>query len=151
MERHCSPPRARPSLPDPEAAAPIDTRLALPAQPDSIATIRRAVTPIAEAVGLPSLVVEDVRLAVTEACTNVVRHAYDGVPGSIDVTVRPDGDTLLIIVADRGRGISPSSDQRGPGLGLPLIAALCDELQIRHSPGDGSELTMRFTPRGGAA
>jgi serine/threonine-protein kinase RsbW len=51
---------------------------------------------------------------------------------------------LEVIVSDRGRGIGPSPDSAGPGLGLPLIAALADSLQFERSPGAGSRLVMSF-------
>jgi serine/threonine-protein kinase RsbW len=59
---------------------------------------------------------------------------------------------LDVIVSDYGRGIGPSPDTDGPGLGLPLIAALVDVLQIEHAPMAGSRLAMSFAygPRSGA-
>jgi anti-sigma regulatory factor (Ser/Thr protein kinase) len=74
----------------------------------------------------------------------VVRHAYEGDEGTIDVVVRPKGDALEVVVADEGRGIGPSPDTAGPGLGLPLIAALADDLEIERRRDDGSRLVMRF-------
>jgi hypothetical protein len=73
------------------------------------------------------------RLAVTEACTNVVRHAYEN-DGHIEIVIRPEGDAVNVIVSDDGRGIGPSPDVAGPGLGLPLIAALAERLEIEHGP-----------------
>ena len=90
----------------------------------------------AEALRLPPELVEDIRLAATEACTNVVRHAYrGGEPGPIDVLIRPDGDRLELVVSDRGRGLGPSADVDGPGLGLPLIAALADSVELEEPAG----------------
>jgi serine/threonine-protein kinase RsbW len=83
------------------------------------------------------------RLAVTEACTNVVRHAYEG-SGTIDLFIRPRGEMIEVIVADEGRGLGPSPDTAGPGLGLPLIAALTDELEIEQTASRGSRLIMKF-------
>jgi serine/threonine-protein kinase RsbW len=122
-----------------------DVRLTLPARPENVAVIRHVLGAFAEAMRLPAALVEDMRLAVTEACTNVVRHAYhDGEPGPIDVTIRPGGDQLDLVVADRGSGIGPSPDMSGPGLGLPLIAALADSVDFRHAPSRGSRLSMSF-------
>jgi serine/threonine-protein kinase RsbW len=138
----------------PPASASSDVRLSLPARPENVAVIRHVLGAFAEGLRLPGELVEDVRLAVTEACTNVVRHAYhDGDPGPIDVTIRPDGDRLEVIVSDRGRGIGPSPDVAGPGLGLPLIAALADAVDIQRSPIRGSRLAMSFrcAPQVGAA
>jgi serine/threonine-protein kinase RsbW len=123
-------------------------RLTLPARPENVAVIRHVLGAFAEALELPADLVEDMRLAVTEACTNVVRHAYhDGEPGPIDVVIRPNGDQLDLIVSDRGAGIGPSPDMAGPGLGLPLIAALADHVEIEHAPPHGSRLAMSFRCR----
>ena len=125
-----------------------DVRLTLPARPENVAVIRHVLGAFAEALQLPADLVEDMRLAVTEACTNVVRHAYhDGEPGPIDVVIRPSGNHLELIVSDRGAGIGPSPDLAGPGLGLPLIAALADHVEIEHGPTNGSRLAMRFECR----
>src|SRR3990170_3820236 len=120
-----------------------DIRLTVPARPENVAVIRHVLGALAEALALPPALTDDVRLAVTEACTNVVRHAYEE-DGTIDVVVRPRGDTLEVVVADEGRGLGPSPDTTGPGLGLPLIAALADDLEIERGPSAGSRLVMRF-------
>jgi anti-sigma regulatory factor (Ser/Thr protein kinase) len=131
-----------------------DVRLTLPARPENVAVVRHVLGAFAEALHLPLDVVEDMRLAVTEACTNVVRHAYDGTEsGQLDVVIRPEGEVLEVLVTDDGRGIGPSPDTAGPGLGLPLIAALADSLEIQHAPRTGSRLAMSFLcrPRAGTA
>jgi anti-sigma regulatory factor (Ser/Thr protein kinase) len=122
-----------------------DVRLTLPARPENVAVIRHVLGAFAEALQLPADLVADMRLAVTEACTNVVRHAYDDeTPGPIDVVIRPNGDRLELIVRDYGRGAGPSPDVEGPGLGLPLIAALADGVEIAHAPTRGSRIAMSF-------
>jgi serine/threonine-protein kinase RsbW len=126
-------------------AAASDVRLTLPARPENVAVVRHVLGAFAEALMLPDPVIEDMRLAVTEACTNVVRHAYaDGEPGPVEILIRPLGDTLQVIVADEGRGLGPSSDTSGPGLGLPLIAALTHSLEIEPAGTAGSRLRMSF-------
>jgi len=129
-----------------------DVRLTLPARPENVAVVRHVLGAFAEALHLPVDVIEDMRLAITEACTNVVRHAYDGVaPGPLEIVIRPEGEIIDVLVTDRGRGIGPSPDTAGPGLGLPLIAALADRLEIQHAPHAGSRLAMTFAcgPRPG--
>jgi anti-sigma regulatory factor (Ser/Thr protein kinase) len=119
-----------------------------------VAVVRHVLGAFAEALQLSAAVAEDMRLAVTEACTNVVRHAYgDGEPGPLEIVIRPQGETLDVIVSDRGRGLGPSPDTAGPGLGLPLIAAVVHSLEIHHSPRAGSRLAMSFLcgPRVGFA
>jgi serine/threonine-protein kinase RsbW len=133
----------------PRAGAPSsDVRLTLPARPENVAVIRHVLGAFAEALRLPPDLVEDMRLAVTEACTNVVRHAYhDGDPGPIDVVIRPNGDRLDLIISDQGHGLGPSADVAGPGLGLPLISALADSVELQELPIRGSRVAMSFRCR----
>jgi len=121
-----------------------DIRLTLPARPENIAVVRHMLGAVGQAIELSPAVVDDLRRAVTEACTNVVRHAYPGRSGTLDVVVRPEGERLEVTVADSGRGMGPSPDRRGPGLGLPLIAALADSFDIDESVPSGSRLVMSF-------
>jgi serine/threonine-protein kinase RsbW len=111
--------------------------------------IRHVLGAFAEALRLPPELVEDMRLAITEACTNVVRHAYpDADPGSIEVVIRPIGDRLELIVSDHGSGMGTATqDLSGPGLGLPMIGALADNVAIEHAPGRGSRVAMSFQCR----
>jgi serine/threonine-protein kinase RsbW len=125
-----------------------DVRLTLPARPENVAVIRHVLGAFAVALKLPAELVEDMRLAITEACTNVVRHAYPGgAEGTIDVVIRPTGDRLDVIVSDHGAGIGPSPDVAGPGLGLPMIGALADTVELEHGPGRGTRLAMSFRCR----
>ena len=128
----------------PIAGAESDIRLSLPARPENVAVVRHVLSALADSLALPAPVVDDMRLAVTEACTNVVRHAYEGRVGTVDIAVRPHGESLVVIVADTGRGMGPSPDKHGPGLGLPLIEALADSFSIDPSPVTGSRLVMSF-------
>jgi serine/threonine-protein kinase RsbW len=121
-----------------------DVRLTLPARPEYVAVIRHVLGAFADSLQLPLEMIEDMRLAVTEACTNVVRHAYEGAAGPIDVVIRPHSDRLELIVSDRGRGLGPSADIAGPGLGLPIITALADTVDIQHTTSRGSTLAMSF-------
>ncbi len=122
-----------------------DVKLTLPARPENVSVIRHVLGAFAEALRLPDDLVEDLRLAVTEACTNVVRHAYPpDFPGSVEITIVPSEEQVSVVVADFGRGIGSSSDTTGPGLGLPLIAAIADEVELQPVPGGGSRVAMTF-------
>lgn len=122
-----------------------DVKLTLPARPENVSVIRHVLGAFAEALRLSDDLVEDLRLAVTEACTNVVRHAYPAdVPGPVEITIRPTEEVVSVVVADHGRGIGSSSDTTGPGLGLPLIAAIADEVELQPVPGGGSSVAMTF-------
>jgi anti-sigma regulatory factor (Ser/Thr protein kinase) len=131
----------------PVPALDSDITLTLPARPENISLVRHMIGALGAAIRLPEATVDDMRLAVTEACTNVVRHAYSEDDGRIEVVIRPDGDAINVIVSDHGRGIGASPDVSGPGLGLSLIAALADRLEIDHAPQKGSRLLMAFLRR----
>lgn len=146
------PPAVSGATPSPVRATPSPVRLMLPAHARNIAVVRRALEAIAEELALPRRLIEDMRLAVTEACTNVVRHAYENgeadAAAALRVDLLPDERGMRVIVEDDGRGLSPSPDLRGPGLGLPLITALTAELEVTHGAGDrGSRIAMTFAPR----
>jgi serine/threonine-protein kinase RsbW len=125
-----------------------DVALVVPAVPDSIAVIRQTVSGICEALGADARVIGDVKLAATEACTNVVLHAYAGTEGgSIEIDASSEGDELLLLVRDHGAGMTPAPMAEGLGLGLPLIAALTTSLTIVESDGGGTEVSMTFALR----
>jgi anti-sigma regulatory factor (Ser/Thr protein kinase) len=121
-----------------------DIRLSLPARAENVALVRQVIGALAEALAFPPKTIEDIRLAVTEACTNVVRHAYRDREGPLEIVIEPSGDRLTVVVGDRGTGIMPNPASDGPGLGLPLIAALADSFDIDHAPHRGSRLSMQF-------
>jgi serine/threonine-protein kinase RsbW len=128
-----------------------DVRLTLPARAENVAVIRHVLGAFAEALQLPANLVEDMRLAVTEACTNVVRHAYSEREArdanAMRVELLPATDGMQVIVEDRGRGLGISADAGGPGLGLPLIAALTSQLELSYgTEGRGSRIAMSFAP-----
>jgi serine/threonine-protein kinase RsbW len=136
------------SVPMMEQTTETDVKLTLPARPENVSVIRHVLGAFAEALRLPDDLVEDLRLAVTEACTNVVRHAYPpDLPGPVEISIRPMDEQVSVVVGDHGRGIGASSDTTGPGLGLPLIAAIADEVELQPVPGGGSRVVMTFARR----
>ena len=136
------------SVPAMEERTHTDVKLTLPARPENVSVIRHVLGAFAEALRLPDELVEDLRLAVTEACTNVVRHAYPaGAPGAVEISIEPREERVRIVVADTGRGIGTSPDTSGPGLGLPLIAAIADSVDLQSAPGGGSRVAMTFRRR----
>lgn len=125
-------------------------RLRMPAMPDAVGVARQALTGACEALGLDARVTGDVRLAVSEACTNVVAHAYrdHAGPGELEVAVMIEPGELTVVVRDRGSGIVPRVDGAGLGLGLPLIAALTQRAEISGQSGGGTEVAMTFATDG---
>ncbi|HKH21990.1 MAG TPA: ATP-binding protein [Solirubrobacterales bacterium] len=124
-----------------------ELRLTLPATAENVIVVRQAVAGLGEALGLPSSRVADLKTVVTEACNNVVLHAYDDVAGPMRVVAEPGEGELEIQVADEGRGFRPKASEGDPslGLGLPLIATLSDSFEISGGAGQGSRTTIRFS------
>lgn len=127
-------------------AAPPAIRLRLPAVPANVALVRQALAGFVDDLGLSEPRVADVKIALTEACTNAVLHAYGEEGGPLEVTMAAANGRLDIGVRDRGHGLRPlPTIGEGPplGFGLALIASLSDELAIaggRH----GTEVRMAF-------
>jgi serine/threonine-protein kinase RsbW len=115
-----------------------------PAVPDSIPRVREELTDFAQSAGATAEKLDAVRLAVSEAATNIVVHAYDGPPGEIRVSARVRQDDFLIEVSDDGLGLRPRIDGRGLGLGLALISQVADGFAIAARQGGGTEVEMRF-------
>jgi serine/threonine-protein kinase RsbW len=117
--------------------------LSLPARSENLSTVRRAVSEFAAAVGLEDEKIADLRLAVNEACSNVVRHAYGGDGGEMTVEARPLGGYLLVVVEDHGRGLSHASADPGAGLGLRVASAVSESFEVRQKAG-GTEVRLAF-------
>lgn len=121
----------------------------LPAEPVSVAQVRGRVREFAQAHGATPADVIDLALAVTEAVTNSVLHAFiDREPGRVRVSVTTAADELTVVVADNGRGMQPRADSPGLGLGLPTIGRLAAQVDLREAPGGGTELSMTFATPG---
>ena len=120
----------------------------VPALADEVGSVRRAAVEFARAEGVPDLRLEDLRLAISEAVTNAVLHAFrtQDLPGTVTVTVDVTSDQLVeAVVRDDGMGMSPRGDSPGLGLGLGLIASVADAVEHRlPADGVGFELSMRF-------
>ena len=107
-------------------------KLSLPARSENLGRVRRAVSDFAASLGLDQQAIGDLRLAVNEACSNVVRHAYDqDDAGAMKVEARPIGGYLVVIVRDNGRGLSRASSDPGTGLGLRVASAVSNSFEVR--------------------
>ena len=142
---------AQPAAPDPAASTSAGVEGSFPALPDSVAAARMLVGGwLRAAMPGEDLLAGDVALAVSEACTNVIMHAYpNGDSGGFQVAARQEADTVTVVVSDQGSGMVPRPDSPGLGLGLPLIASLTDGVEVRPaSEGPGTVLSMRFSAAG---
>jgi serine/threonine-protein kinase RsbW len=119
-------------------------RLELTSVPDSVGLVRSVIRTVACAADLDPALVDDMRTAVSEACNNVVLHAYDATPGPLIFSLSVQGDAIELVVRDQGRGIRPGAGRnRGLGMGMTLINSLADRAQFESS-GLGTEVRMRF-------
>ena len=120
------------------------------AVPASVSRARHSVSRWLRGLSADALMSDDIALAVSEACTNVVHHGYrDGRSGGFRVCAQSVDGAVRVTVSDDGGGVVPRPDSPGLGLGLPLMAALTDRLDI--GPGDGGTGTvvcMHFTAAG---
>jgi serine/threonine-protein kinase RsbW len=118
--------------------------LRLQASPTAVPGVRRAVVDFAELHGVG--VSPDIALAVSEAVTNAVLHAYrEGASGPMRVVACAEPDRLVVVVRDYGCGMSPHPDSPGLGLGLSVIGRLATEVNIeRPDDGGGTRLRMSF-------
>ena len=122
-----------------------DIELALPARAANIAVVRHAFGALGEALAVDEETVSNIRLAVTEACTNVVVHAYpDDQEGTLEVLATIRDEKLEVMVRDEGPGIGPRPGSPGLGLGLPLIASLTESVLLGRDADERTEVRMTF-------
>jgi serine/threonine-protein kinase RsbW len=131
-----------------------ELHLTLPARAENVIVVRQAVAGMGEALGMESSRVDDLKAVVTEACNNVVIHAYEDDPGPLEVSAVSGDEEVEIVIADHGRGFKPradTSEEPSLGIGLPLIASLSDSFEIRGGADQGTRTLVRFAYRPTAA
>jgi anti-sigma regulatory factor (Ser/Thr protein kinase) len=135
--------------------------LSLFADLSQLGTICTFVTEIGRELGLDERSISELHLAVDEACTNVIQHAYHGRGGQIEVTVEPMEGDLQVVIRDWGQAFDPQAvptpDPTVPleqrplgGLGLFLMRRVMDRIEFQFDPSNGNTLTMwrRLPDRG---
>jgi serine/threonine-protein kinase RsbW len=131
------------------AEPPPNVRLNLASTPENVVLVREMLSGVAEAINLDGTQLNDVRTAVTEACNNVVLHAYEDKQGPLEIEVCIARDELSVLVRDHGRGI-----QRPPrtvdatttaGIGLHVINTLAHRVDFNEVTEGGTEVRMQFT------
>lgn len=125
---------------------PKGLQVRLPAAAENVAVVRHALAGLAEELGMDATGVADLKTVVTEACMNVVVHAYGDGTGPLTVEAEADAEALTVAVRDSGSGIHPQadSDRHSLKLGLPLIAALSSSFSISGGLDRGTEVVMRL-------
>jgi serine/threonine-protein kinase RsbW len=140
-------------------------QLTLPNRVEYLGVARLLVSGVAHRMGFSYDEIEDIKLAVGEACTNAVEHAYEQEEGSLHVECLVYPDRLTITVADQGKGfpVETVGSQLGPltaqaddddleegGLGLYLIHILMDEVEFHTAAGVSVSMT-KYLRRDGVA
>jgi serine/threonine-protein kinase RsbW len=119
-----------------------------PASPEHVGSARRVASAAARQAGAEDPVLDAVRLAVSEAVSNVIVHGYRNVgSGAFTVAIECADEELRVTVRDEGCGMQPRADSPGAGLGLPLIANLAETFSVTAPPGGGTEVCMTFPLR----
>jgi serine/threonine-protein kinase RsbW len=125
--------------------------LTLPTEARLISRTRRVVSGYLEEMGVAQDVVDDVVLALDEACTNVMRHAFPGATESFHLSASFDDEQVVVVVEDTGRGLPPAKLEDATidltatsGRGLQMIKSLMTEVAVETAPvREGTRLEMR--------
>lgn len=123
-------------------------RLTIPARAEYITLSRLALSGLSRVRPLSDALIADLKLALTEACSNSVRHAYVNGDGYVEISFELQRDRLVIEVSDNGGGFEPDESAKDPdadltegGLGIAIIRSIADEVEIGGGPeGRGSKL-----------
>src|SRR6476469_2620358 len=118
-------------------------RHTFPAVADSVPRAREALSTFARAAGVSAEQLDSIRLAVSEAATNVVVHAYEDDAGRILLDAGLSAGELWVLIADDGLGMRPQIQSPGLGFGLSLMSQVCDEFEIATRSSGGLEVRMR--------
>ena len=119
----------------------------LESTPETLTLVRGVLGALSETLSLDPELLDDLKTAISEACNNVVVHAYGGEAGPLEVSLHVTGE--LDLGRDRRRGRRGSRSRRYPedgvhGVGLPLMRALSDRLEFRDRPRGGTEVRLEF-------
>jgi serine/threonine-protein kinase RsbW len=125
-------------------------RLTIPAKPEYITLSRLALSGLSRVRAFPEATLADLKLALTEACSNSVRHAYGDDEGHVDISFELLDDRLIVEVADDGSGFKEGASDTNwddelseGGLGIAIIRSIADEVEFADGP-DGRGSRLRF-------
>jgi len=120
----------------------------VPGKPEYVGTVRMAIAHAASHAGFDIEAIDDIKVAVSEACTNIVCHSHTGPDFNYDVVLEFDDEQLRVTITDQGVGfgvddyIEPVPGESVSGLGIFIIRALMDEVDIHSEPGAGTDICM---------
>ena len=130
---------------------PVCTKITIPSMTEYVAVARLAISGIAGRIGFNIEEIEDIKIAISEACTNAIQHAYTDTNQKIDITINAYTEKLEVVVQDYGKGFDPKNpvsnkhenDEIGLGLGLTFIKSLMNEHTVESQENKGTTVTMR--------
>jgi serine/threonine-protein kinase RsbW len=121
-------------------------RLRLDALAENLMLVRQAADGVARQFGASEEVVDDLKLAVTEACSNVVKYAYRGEAGELEVCIDSIDEGFVVVVTDSGTWLDRAEDPddgEGGGLGIALMEAVTSECEI-VTDASGTRVRLEF-------
>ena len=127
-----------------------NVRLSLSSRPENVLLVRQALRGLADIIELDAVELNDISTALSEACNNVVAHAYPDGTGPMDVEMAGSADGLELLVRDQGCGLKPHASEPSEigGIGIPVMLALADSVEFAGADGEGTDVRMRFsTPK----
>ena len=123
--------------------------MTVPGRPEYVGTVRMAIAHAAAGIGFDLEQIDDMKVAVSEACTNIICHAHDTSDFTYDIVWEIEESGAAITVIDKGVGFGVEDyveplpgELNGSGLGLFIIKALMDEVDIESKPGAGTIIKM---------
>jgi serine/threonine-protein kinase RsbW len=124
-------------------------RLRLESRPQTLTIVRGMLGGVAELLSIDPELLDDLKTSVSEACNNVVLHAYGGEPGPMEVGLFVTDERFSVRVVDEGVGMPapPPAGDVSQGIGLSVIRALTEDVQFSSAPGGGTEVRMDFSVR----
>jgi serine/threonine-protein kinase RsbW len=124
-------------------------RLRLQSRPQTLTIVRGMLGGVAELLSIDPELLDDLKTSVSEACNNVVLHAYGGEAGPMEVGLFVTDEQFSVRVADQGVGMPapPPAGDVSQGIGLSVIRALTEDVQFSSAPGGGTEVRMDFSVR----
>lgn len=124
-------------------------RLRLESRPQTLTIVRGMLGGVAELLSIDPELLDDLKTSVSEACNNVVLHAYGGQPGPMEVGLFVTDEQFSVRVCDEGVGMPapPPAGDVSQGIGLSVIRALTEDVRFSSAPGGGTEVIMDFSVR----
>jgi serine/threonine-protein kinase RsbW len=120
-------------------------RLDLTSRPQTLTIVRGMLGGVAELLAIDPELLDDLKTAISEACNNVVLHAYGGAAGPMSVSLFIDEERVRVAVEDRGAGLVVA--EPAEGIGLSVIRALSESVTLESRPGEGTRVEMEFSAR----